>query len=86
MGWLENPVIPVYNLIHMRSLGQHYHLKGEGNGYVINFDDKRVYVVVDTENAPEIKALKNIDVTFLPMNPPHNMDSAIASAVVPFES
>jgi L-ascorbate metabolism protein UlaG (beta-lactamase superfamily) len=33
----------------------------------------RVYIAGDTENVPEIKALKNIDVAFLPMNLPFTM-------------
>jgi L-ascorbate metabolism protein UlaG (beta-lactamase superfamily) len=32
-----------------------------------------VYVAGDTENTPEMKALKNIDVAFLPMNLPYTM-------------
>jgi len=42
--------------------------RGEGNGYVTTFGDKRVYVAGDTENVPEMKDLPNIDVAFLPMN------------------
>jgi L-ascorbate metabolism protein UlaG (beta-lactamase superfamily) len=33
----------------------------------------RVYVAGDTENTPEMKALRNIDVAFLPMNLPYTM-------------
>ena len=65
--------VPAYNLVHMRSPGQPFHAKGEGNGYVITFGDTRVYIAGDTENTPEMKALKNIDVAFLPMNLPYTM-------------
>jgi L-ascorbate metabolism protein UlaG (beta-lactamase superfamily) len=65
--------VPAYNLEHMRSQGVPYHLKGEGNGYVLTFGDKRVYVAGDTENTPEMKALKEIDIAFLPMNLPYTM-------------
>ncbi len=65
--------IPAYNLVHKRPDGQPYHPKGEGNGYVLTFGDKRVYVAGDTENTPEMKALKNIDIAFLPMNLPYTM-------------
>ena len=41
--------------------------KGAANGYVISFGDKRVYVGGETENVPEVKALKQIDVAFLPV-------------------
>lgn len=50
-----------------------FHPKGNGNGYVLTFADKRVFVAGDTENTPEIKTLKNIDVAFLPMNIPYTM-------------
>jgi len=65
--------VPAYNIAHMRSEGQPYHPKGNGNGYIITFGDTRVYVAGDTENTPEMKALKDIDVAFLPMNLPYTM-------------
>jgi L-ascorbate metabolism protein UlaG (beta-lactamase superfamily) len=65
--------VPAYNIVHMRSAGNPYHPKGRGNGYIITFGDKRVYVAGDTENIPEMKQLKNIDVAFLPMNLPYTM-------------
>ena len=65
--------VPAYNIVHMRSPGQPFHPKGIGNGYVITFGDKRVYVAGDTENTPEMKRLKKIDVAFLPMNLPYTM-------------
>jgi L-ascorbate metabolism protein UlaG (beta-lactamase superfamily) len=66
--------VPAYNLVHKRpESGQPFHPKGEGNGYILTFGDKRVYVAGDTENTPEMKALKGIDVAFLPMNLPYTM-------------
>lgn len=65
--------VPAYNLMHMRSEGNPFHPKGAGNGYIITFGDTRVYVAGDTENTPEMKALKDIDVAFLPMNLPYTM-------------
>lgn len=65
--------VPAYNLVHMRGPGQPYHPKGNGNGYVIGFADKRIYVAGDTENTPEMKALTGIDLAFLPMNLPYTM-------------
>ncbi len=65
--------IPAYNLVHMRSSGQPYHPKGNGNGYVITFGDTRVFVAGDTENTPEMMALEDIDIAFLPMNLPYTM-------------
>jgi L-ascorbate metabolism protein UlaG (beta-lactamase superfamily) len=65
--------VPAYNLVHTREGGQPYHPKGDGNGYVLTFGDVRVYVAGDTENTPEMKALQDIDVAFLPMNLPYTM-------------
>lgn len=65
--------VPAYNLVHKRENGQAFHPKGQGNGYVLTFGDKRVYIAGDTENTPEMKALKNIDIAFLPMNLPYTM-------------
>jgi len=73
VGGLTIEAVPAYNLVHMRGEGVPYHPKGVGNGYVITFGDKRVYVAGDTENIPEIKNLKNIDYAFLPMNLPYTM-------------
>ncbi len=65
--------VPAYNIIHKRDNGQPFHPKGQGNGYVLTFADKRVYIAGDTENTPEMKALRNIDIAFLPMNLPYTM-------------
>jgi L-ascorbate metabolism protein UlaG (beta-lactamase superfamily) len=65
--------VPAYNIKHLRSGGTPYHIKGEGNGYVLDLGDKRVYIAGDTENIPEMKSLKNIDIAFLPMNLPYTM-------------
>ncbi len=70
---LEIEAIPAYNIEHKRENGDPFHPKGEGNGYIITFGDKKVLVAGDTENIPEIKALKNIDIAFLPMNLPYTM-------------
>ena len=59
--------VPAYNP------DKQFHPRGNGNGYVLNMGGKRVFVAGDTENVPEIKALKNIDVAFLPMNLPFTM-------------
>jgi L-ascorbate metabolism protein UlaG (beta-lactamase superfamily) len=70
---LKIEAMPAYNIVHKRDTGQPFHPKGVGNGYIISFGDKRVYVAGDTENVPEMKGLKNIDIAFLPMNLPYTM-------------
>lgn len=72
LGFLIEAV-PAYNIVHTRAEGQPFHPKGSGNGYVITFGDTRVYVAGDSENIPEMKALADIDVAFLPMNLPYTM-------------
>ncbi len=73
VGGYRIEAVPAYNLVHMRSEGVPYHPKGNGNGYLIDFADVRVYVAGDTENTPEMKALQGVDVAFLPMNLPFTM-------------
>ncbi len=65
--------VPAYNIVHKRPGDGPYHPRGAGNGYVVTFGDKKVYIAGDTENTPEMKALKGIDVAFLPMNLPYTM-------------
>ena len=65
--------VPAYNLVHLRSPGVPYHPKGLGNGYIVACGEKRIYIAGDTENTPEMKSLRNIDIAFLPMNLPYTM-------------
>jgi len=65
--------VPAYNIAHMRPDGNPFHPKGNGNGYVVSFGDKKVYIAGDTEFTPEMKTLGWIDVSFLPMNLPYTM-------------
>ncbi len=71
--------INAYNIVNERSKGQPFHPKGVGNGYIITIGDKKFYVAGDTENTPEMKALKGIDVAFLPMNLPYTMTPAMVA-------
>jgi L-ascorbate metabolism protein UlaG (beta-lactamase superfamily) len=78
--------VPAYNILHVRSLGHPFHPKGEGNGYILTLGNKRVYIAGDTENTPEMKALRNIDIAFLPMNLPYTMTpEMVADAVRAFK-
>jgi L-ascorbate metabolism protein UlaG (beta-lactamase superfamily) len=76
---IEIEAVPMYNLVQGYGPGLPYHHKGVGNGYVLSFGDTRVYVSGDTECVPETKALKNIAVAFLAMNPPRTMSTADAA-------
>lgn len=72
-GTISVEAVPAYNLRNMRADGTPFHPKGRGNGYVIRFADKKVYIAGDTENVPEMADLVDIDVAFLPMNLPYTM-------------
>jgi L-ascorbate metabolism protein UlaG (beta-lactamase superfamily) len=69
--------IPMYNLKNGP-----YHDKGRGNGYIVTYGGLRVYIAGDTEGIPEMRALKNIDVAFIPMILPYTMSPAEAADAV----
>lgn len=71
--------IGAYNLTEDRL---NYHPKGVGNGYVLSFGDQAVYVAGDTEPTPDMLALSNIAVAFLPMNLPYTMTVEQAAEAV----
>ncbi len=80
MQGIKIEAVPAYNIV------QKFHPKGVGNGYIINFDKTRVYVAGDTENTPEMKQLKNVDIAFLPMNLPYTMTpEMVADAAKAFQ-
>lgn len=60
--------VPAYNILGRGGNGKPYTPRNSANGYIITFGDKRVYVAGVTEVTPEMKALKAIDVAFLPLN------------------
>jgi len=72
--------VPAYNIVSKRDNGEPFHPKGMGNGYVITF--VKVYIAGDTENVPEMKNLKGIDLAFLPMNLPYTMTPAMVADAV----
>ncbi len=75
--------IPMYNL---RKEALKYHKKGRGNGYVLEKNGKRVYISGDTEDIPEMRNLKNIDIAFVCMNLPYTMSvDKAAEAVLAFK-
>jgi len=63
--------IPMYNLPED---AESRHVKGRGNGYVLEKDNRRLYIAGDTEAIPEMRNLKNIDIALIPMNLPYTMD------------
>ncbi|HZE97385.1 MAG TPA: MBL fold metallo-hydrolase [Planctomycetota bacterium] len=83
VGEIGIEAVPMYNLTEER---KNFHTKGRGNGYVLTIDGKRVYISGDTEDIPEMRALKDIDAAFVCMNLPYTMDvDHAASAVLAFK-
>ncbi|WP_034261887.1 MBL fold metallo-hydrolase [Altibacter lentus] len=74
--------VPMYNL---PETDDSRHPKGRGNGYVIEKDNRRVYISGDTEDIPEMRQLENIDIAFVCMNLPYTMTvESAADAVLDF--
>jgi L-ascorbate metabolism protein UlaG (beta-lactamase superfamily) len=82
IGGVSIQAVPMYNLVRGPSEGQLFHTKGRGNGYIVTLGGKRIYIAGDTECTPEMKAVTNIDVAFVPMNLPYTMPPAEAAACV----
>ncbi len=67
-------VVPAYNLVNKNEEGEPFHKEGQCNSYILTLGDLRIFIGGDTENTPEMKALKNIDAAFLPMKLPYTMN------------
>lgn len=65
--------VPAYNIKRGPDATHKFHPKGAFNGYILTLGGKRIYIAGDTEATPEMKALKNIDAAFVPMNLPYTM-------------
>lgn len=71
--------LPMYNLTPERL---QFHEKGRGNGYVVTLAGKRIYISGDTEDIPEMRRLRHIDVAFVCMNLPFTMTAEQAADAV----
>src|SRR5580700_9556531 len=82
IGAWKIEAVPMYNMKRGPSEGKFFHDKGRGNGYIVTYGGLRVYIAGDTEAIPEMRALKNIDVAFIPMNLPYTMTAEEAADAV----
>ncbi len=66
--------------------GEPYHAKGAANGYLVTLGGKRLYFAGVTECVPEMKALRDVDIAFMPMNLPNGRmtPQAVAACVQSF--
>ena len=62
--------VPAYNYTEGHT---QFHPKGRDNGYILTIDGLRIYIAGDTEDIPEMEAIKDIDIAFLPCNQPYTM-------------
>lgn len=75
--------VPMYNFPETEDSR---HVKGRGNGYIIESTGTRVYIAGDTAATPEMRALQDIDIAFVPMNLPFTMGvEEAADAVLDFK-
>jgi len=82
LGDVTVQALPMYNLVRGPEGGGVFHEKGRGNGYLLTMGGKHVYFAGDTECTEEMKALKGVDLAFLPMNLPYTMPPSEAAECV----
>ena len=73
---IDIEAVPMYNVPESADA---FHTKGRGNGYILEAEGKRIYIAGDTSVTPEMQALENIDVAFIPMNLPYTMNEEEAA-------
>lgn len=83
VGGVNIEAIPMYNLPDAENAN--FHTKGRGNGYLLSYGGKRVYIAGDTAGIPEMRALEDIDIALVSMNLPYTMSvEEAADAVLDF--
>lgn len=70
---IEITAVYAYNIVNKNEQGEPFHPRGEGNGYILDFNGYRLYIAGDTEHIPEMKELGEIDLAFMPKNLPYTM-------------
>ena len=71
--------VEAYNYKRFRSLGEPFHPKGLGVGYLITIGDKIIYHAGDTDFIPEMKQIKKVHVALLPSGDTYTMDNEEAA-------
>ena len=69
--WLKVEAVAAYNTSPDHR--QFHPRDREDCGYVLTIGGTRIYIAGDTEPTPEMKALRGIDIAFLPVNQPYTM-------------
>ena len=68
--WIDVQAVPAYNTTPAHLM---YHPRNRDNGYIITIGDSRIYFSGDTEDIPEMKIYKDIDIAFISVNQPYTM-------------
>jgi Predicted Zn-dependent hydrolases of the beta-lactamase fold len=68
--------IPAYNTTAGR---EKFHPRYRDNGYLLVVEGLKIYISGDTEDIPELKDLKKVDIAFLSVNQPYTMTVAQAA-------
>ena len=68
--------VAMYDLIP----GAPFHARGEGNGYIVTLGGVRIYFSGVTECTPEVQAIRDVDIAFMPMNLPNGRMPPAAAA------
>lgn len=77
---LRIEAVPAYNITPGHT---DFHPQGgRDNGYILSLGDTRIYLAGDSENTPEMMALRDIDIAFLPVNQPYTMTVEQAAEAV----
>jgi len=71
-------VLPAYNSTGLIK----WHKKGCCNGYILTQGDYRIYIPGDTDTTPELLAVTDIDIMFVPLWPPFTMNTSEAVAAI----
>ncbi|WP_293717115.1 MBL fold metallo-hydrolase [uncultured Parabacteroides sp.] len=70
VDYMDIEAVPAYNTTPGH---EKFHPRHRDNGYILTLGGTRVYIAGDTEDIPELKELKDIDIAFLPVNQPYTM-------------
>lgn len=75
-GGIKITAVPAYNTNKFRPTGEPCHPKENNNvGFVMEIDGVKIYHAGDTDDIPEMKELKDIDIAFLPVSGTYVMTS-----------
>lgn len=69
--WVKIEAVAAYNTTQGHL--QFHPKEREDCSYILTIGGTRIYIAGDTEPTPELLALRNIDVAFLPVNQPYTM-------------